>query len=144
MYLGCANETWPRGDRALNQASYSHRNSMTIKFCQAFCSANYDLAGVEYGSECYCANDLQPGSTVGAAGCNMPCSGNKKEICGGPYRVNVYQLTTFTPPITPPVVGDYVSQGCYYDTVGILATQTIDPTDPADPVDPTDPLDFSC
>ena len=40
MHLGYANETWPHGDRALNQASYSHRNSMTIKSCQAFCSAN--------------------------------------------------------------------------------------------------------
>jgi hypothetical protein len=29
-------------------------------------------------------------------------------------------------------------------SVGILATQTIDPADPADPADPMDPLDLSC
>ena len=28
--------------------------------------------------------------------CNMPCSGDSNEICGGSYRMNVYKLELYT------------------------------------------------
>jgi hypothetical protein len=83
---------------------------MTVKSCQNFCKANnYGFAGVEFGYECYRVNELQPGSTVGNTGCNMPCLGNQYDTCGGPLRLNLYQVTTFTVPVTPPAVDNYVS-----------------------------------
>lgn len=112
-YLGCANETTPR---ALSGASYSSNTAMTVESCQAFCSSssnNYGLAGVEYGSECYCGNGLQSYSSVGYDGCNMACTGNKTELCGGPSRLSVYNLTIYVPPTTVKQVGTYLSQGCY-------------------------------
>jgi len=112
-YLGCANETTPR---ALSGASYSSNTAMTVENCQAFCSSssnNYGLAGVEYGGECYCGNGLQSYSSVGYDGCNMACTGNKTELCGGPSRLSVYNLTTYVPPTTVKHVGTYLSQGCY-------------------------------
>ena len=89
---------------------------MTIEKCQSFCSSstnNYGLAGIEYGGECYCGNGLQSYSAVGFKGCDMPCSGNKTELCGGNNRLSVYNLTTYVPPTTVKQVGTYLSQGCY-------------------------------
>ena len=112
-YLGCANETNPR---ALSGAAYTSDTAMTIEKCQSFCSSsthNYGLAGIEYGGECYCGNGLQSYSAVGFKGCDMPCSGNKTELCGGNNRLSVYNLTTYVPPTTVKQVGTYLSQGCY-------------------------------
>ena len=112
-YVGCANETNPR---ALPLASYSSSTGMTVESCQKFCTSssnNYGLAGIEYGGECYCANALQSYSAVGQSGCNMACTGNSSEICGGSSRLSVYNLTTFVPPTTVKAVGSYVSEGCY-------------------------------
>lgn len=112
-YLGCANETNPR---ALSGAAYTSNTAMTIEKCQSFCSSstnNYGLAGIEYGGECYCGNGLQSYSAVGFQGCDMPCSGNKTELCGGNNRLSVYNLTTYVPPTTVKQVGTYLSQGCY-------------------------------
>ena len=119
VYLGCANETNPR---ALNQAATADNNAMTVESCQAFCNTNnYGLAGVEYGHECYCGNALQSYSALGFTGCNMACSGNTSEICGGRSRISVYNLTTYVPPTTVKSVGTYVSQGCYLEaTTGRL------------------------
>ncbi|MCJ1476788.1 hypothetical protein MMC13_005457 [Lambiella insularis] len=111
VYLGCANETTPR---ALSSASYASLKAMTLESCQAYCSQNnYGLAGLEYSSQCYCGNALQSYSAVGFTGCNMACSGNSSELCGGSNRLSVYNLTTYVPPTTAKAVGSYVSQGCY-------------------------------
>ena len=51
------------------------------------------VAGVEYGQECYCASNLPSTATKAAnssSGCDMPCSGNRKEFCGGSSLLNVY------------------------------------------------------
>jgi len=89
---------------------------MTVESCQAFCSSstnNYGLAGLEYSGECYCGNALQQYSAVGFTGCNMPCSGNSSEICGGNSRLSVYNLTSYVPPTIVKAVGSYAYEGCY-------------------------------
>ncbi|MCJ1408115.1 hypothetical protein MMC19_002188, partial [Ptychographa xylographoides] len=113
VYLGCANETNPR---ALNSASYADGTHMTIESCQAYCSSstnNYRLAGLEYASQCFCGNALQQYSALGFTGCNMACTGNSSELCGGSSRLSVYNLTTYAPPAVVSAVGNYISQGCY-------------------------------
>ena len=49
-------------------------------------------AGVEYASECYCASALPKTATMAnnAGSCNMLCTGNSKEYCGGSSVLNVY------------------------------------------------------
>ena len=99
---------------------------MTVESCQTFCSSsnnNYALAGIEFGGECYCGNGLQSYSSVGYTGCNMACTGNKTEFCGGSSRLSLYNLTTYVPPTTVKQVGTYLSQGCYNEaTNGRLLT----------------------
>ena len=88
----------------------------SVESCTAACFASgYPLAGVEYSDECCMLiysifrgaspSDLtlrseDCGTTIGSNGapaaagdCNMACSGNGAELCGGPLRLNVYNYT---------------------------------------------------
>jgi len=49
----------------------------------------FSLSGVEYGKECYCGNSILYNYGRSQA-CNMPCSGNALETCGGPNAINIY------------------------------------------------------
>jgi hypothetical protein len=70
--------------------------NMTVENCLAACSsAGYKLAGVEYASQCYCDNVLENNAGPapdGNALCDMACSGNAQETCGGPNRLNLYSF----------------------------------------------------
>lgn len=68
---------------------------VTVISCTQLCgNAGYEYAGVEYGRECYCGNSiLAPGSPA-SSGCNMACTGDRSELCGGPNRLNLYQTTS--------------------------------------------------
>ncbi|KAI9833274.1 MAG: hypothetical protein M1826_000187 [Phylliscum demangeonii] len=89
--LGCYTDGGARTLTAFATAS----NTMTIESCLATCKANgYALAGVEYASECYCDNAFRNGggpAPDGNANCNMACSGNAQETCGGPNRLNIFR-----------------------------------------------------
>lgn len=88
---------------------------MTVSNCCAACqSAGYSLSGIEYSQECWCGNLFSgnggpaPPTPDGLFGCNMLCTGNNSEYCGGSNRLNVYRLantTVSTPkPVTSPTV----------------------------------------
>ena len=62
---------------------------MTIKKCKKLCS-DFAYAGVQFSDECYCGN-IAP--TITAENCNMACRGNKEQICGGGWAMNVYSTT---------------------------------------------------
>ncbi|KAH9882217.1 hypothetical protein J1614_001389 [Plenodomus biglobosus] len=68
---------------------------MTNAKCNDACrSAGYVLAGTEYGGECYCDNQIRNHAGPVSDGdelCNMACSGNATEICGGPDRITVFK-----------------------------------------------------
>lgn len=53
------------------------------------------IAGTDISSECFCGQALENGSAhiqgkSELTGCNMPCTGNALEFCGGPNRLNIY------------------------------------------------------
>lgn len=87
---GCLTEG--SAGRALAAIS-TNSGSMTIGKCAAFCSS-YQFMGVEYSSECYCANSLATGAVLTSSGCTMPCSGDINSICGGPNRLR-YETQRF-------------------------------------------------
>lgn len=107
------------GGRSLNAAAFTSNNNMTIENCIAFCdSKNLVFAGVEFGDECYCDNNiLNGGAKVAATDCNMPCSGSSRELCGAGNRLNVFWSgkTPPPPPSIPAKVGNWTSLGCYSD-----------------------------
>lgn len=111
IYLGCANETNPRALSGARTVS----KTMTPTACQDFClSKSFPLAGLEYGSECYCGNVLQNRSHLNQTGCSTRCSGDPSSFCGGPSRLSVYNNTLHIP--TTAIVrsvGTYNYTGCY-------------------------------
>jgi glucan 1,3-beta-glucosidase len=46
----------------------------------------------------------------GSAQCNMACTGNPGEICGGPNRLDVYQNTAI-------ITTNWTPLGCYTDSI---------------------------
>ena len=85
-YQGCYSEG--TNGRALAATSTAD-NAMTVQKCASFCSG-YKYMGVEYSSECYCANTIASGAVLATNGCSMACSGDATSLCGGPNRLNFY------------------------------------------------------
>ncbi|WVF71754.1 hypothetical protein IAT40_006562 [Kwoniella sp. CBS 6097] len=95
---GCIQEV---SGRALTGASVN-KNDLTVDSCIAFCSqGGFTYAGVEYGSECYCGNELSNGADASklSTQCNVPCKGNSGQNCGGPNAIQLYAQYTRSPPI---------------------------------------------
>ncbi|KAJ3925140.1 MAG: hypothetical protein NXY57DRAFT_907426 [Lentinula lateritia] len=93
---------------------------MTVPECIAYCSSNnWAYAGVEYASECYCDQVLhEVGSQVTAASdCDMPCTGDSSQTCGGPNLIDVYWDGDSIIPSSPPTLyKSYWSySGCFVD-----------------------------
>ena len=67
-------------------------NSMTIEKCQKFCfEKNYLYAGVQYAGECFCGNTINPKILKPTTDCNKVCTGDSSQICGGTWRMNIYE-----------------------------------------------------
>lgn len=91
-YLGCYTDT---ATRALPVQLGNTTN--TIESCkQAAYNAGYRYAGLQYGGYCFAGNTL--GYTqVADSECNMSCTANSGQICGGAWRNSVYS-TGYNPP----------------------------------------------
>ncbi|KAF8799941.1 WSC-domain-containing protein [Phlegmacium glaucopus] len=126
--IGCYSDT--PASRTLRIASFTSVSNMTIESCLAFCTpGEYIFAGVEFARECYCDNVIEStGAPISSSSCNMPCTGNPDEICGGSNAINIFQNSAATgippPPPPPPstgtivqTAGTYQYQGCYQDAV---------------------------
>ena len=61
--------------------------------CTTACrAAGYKIAGVEWGSECFCDNTINFNRPSGLEGCDIACDGNKLEFCGGSQKLNIYEF----------------------------------------------------
>ena len=94
-YLGCYSDISTARTLAKTYLVPGGHSNLTIENCLSTCLANnYRFAGVEYGTQCWCDNYIQPysysGLCIDPAFCKMPCSGNRGEICGGSNAINIY------------------------------------------------------
>ncbi|KAM7218343.1 WSC domain containing protein [Rhypophila decipiens] len=89
-FLGCWTEG--EGSRALLGPRVTSARFMTVERCGNFCiDSGYTGFGLEYGSECYCGNELAKSSKIcDAKECNMECSGKEGEVCGGRDTLSLY------------------------------------------------------
>lgn len=94
-YQGCGADNYY--SRALTGASTS-QVGMTNEQCVKFCGdKGFSIAGTEYSKECYCSNSIPTAAqpVAGVVGnCNMPCSGDTNEFCGGSSLLSLYQKCT--------------------------------------------------
>lgn len=66
-------------------------NTMTVEWCLDFCK-DYKYAGVQYGAECYCGNVLLKMTLLPDGDCNMKCSGDETQFCGGHSKLNIFTI----------------------------------------------------
>lgn len=66
---------------------------MTVGGCGEFCkNSGFLMFGLEYSTECYCANEVGGNATkVDGNDCRMACGGDTAQMCGGPDRLSVYR-----------------------------------------------------
>ncbi|KAF1964882.1 copper radical oxidase [Bimuria novae-zelandiae CBS 107.79] len=118
-YAGCYTDS--TGARTLKDAT-TGSNDMTNTLCVNFCGdRGFAYAGTEYSRECWCGRTLSGSTLKPASDCNMGCSGNPDEACGGPDRLTLYNNTAVMPtgpPWVNPGVNGYQSLGCYTDNSG--------------------------
>lgn len=147
-YQGCYTEG--RNARALSIA-FTASGDMTVKKCAAFC-VGYSYMGVEYSTECFCANSISDGAMLTSSGCSMTCGGNSNEYCGGPNRLNLYKIDpakltsalttssmsispisftttrsskTVTGPVAVPTASSFNYQGCYTEGTSARALSAL-------------------
>lgn len=104
-YLGCYSDSVnSRALVGLSNPGVASQND--VEQCASECTA-FTYFGVEYGAECYCGNAITGGSALVAGntpdmtGCNMVCSGNATEYCGGSNRINMYTYVAVTTSAVP-------------------------------------------
>lgn len=95
-YLGCYRDLYPDRDlpHFVGVFTVNGRNNCA----QACFILGYLYAGTQFAQECWCGNSYNYGSAGVDLlnGCDMPCTGNAAEICGGVEYNSVYR--TFPAP----------------------------------------------
>ncbi|KPI42389.1 putative fungistatic metabolite [Cyphellophora attinorum] len=98
---------------------------MDVDYCAAYAKKNnYAFFGLEYSKQCLVGDViLDAADTLGANSCNMNCTADANQKCGGSGAVSMYNNTAYTPRIPPSVkipgteiTYDY--KGCYVDNGG--------------------------
>ncbi|RPA95505.1 WSC-domain-containing protein [Choiromyces venosus 120613-1] len=86
---GCFNE--PSGGRIPKYLTSD--KSLTVEKCFAICGA-YNYALVEYRSECWCGDEVDPATTPftgEGTGCRLACAGDQNQLCGGQSKGLLYK-----------------------------------------------------
>ncbi|KAI8608903.1 WSC domain-containing protein [Chytriomyces sp. MP71] len=105
-------------DSATIQASLKEvsLSSVTQESCYNACAAaGYALGGAEFTSQCFCFNSLPP-KQLSANQCNMPCSGDASQTCGGSWAMTVVSNGSVPPPPQVIIVG------CFQDSASLQAS----------------------
>ncbi|XP_063418865.1 uncharacterized protein LOC134701659 [Mytilus trossulus] len=97
----------------------SNPSDMENNLCLLYCKEQgYMYSGTEVSKECHCGNDpYQYGPEdvndyylKGDFDCDFECRGDSEQICGGGWRLSVYETVSSTVIVS----NDYV--GCFIDT----------------------------
>ena len=66
--------------------------SECIKRCRDE-NKGYVFAGVQYAFQCFCGHVAPTSDLIlDESQCNMECSGNDNFVCGGSWKMNVYEI----------------------------------------------------
>eukprot|EP00903_Cladosiphon_okamuranus_P008213 g7906.t1 len=119
-YLLYSRAYYPSPGRIMTLA-YKNSDNYAQK-CSERCSDSQFFA-TQYGRECWCGFDDGYNQHGASTGCDVPCTGDATEICGGSYAASVYENNGFDPDATPaptpapapftPLV--FTEKGCYTD-----------------------------
>ncbi|XP_020605209.1 uncharacterized protein LOC110044027 isoform X4 [Orbicella faveolata] len=104
-YVGCYKDT---RDHVMTH-EFTAPTMTPVKCVRRCQSKGFKYAGVEWANECYCGNHYDRYGN--SSSCNLPCIGDSKKICGGPWALSVYNTD---PAIVPTAIPghDPVTQSC--------------------------------
>ena len=75
-------------------------------------------------NRCYCDNTIRSPGSKASSGCDMTCSGNSTEFCGGPNRLTLYESSSSSPPAVPGIPAGWSNLGCFTDNGGARTLST--------------------
>ncbi|GIM12682.1 hypothetical protein Vretimale_15979, partial [Volvox reticuliferus] len=77
---------------------------MTPEFCASLAqAAGCTIFSVQYGEDCHGGYDLQAATRMGPSTvCNMACTGNRSQTCGGLYSNFIYIFARSPPSPSKP------------------------------------------
>ncbi|EJD34222.1 WSC-domain-containing protein, partial [Auricularia subglabra TFB-10046 SS5] len=102
--LGCFVDS--QSARTLRGTALFSAGNMTPATCASRCkSAGFKFAGVEYGKECFCGNEIVNQKKAADAVRSTACAGDAKARCGAGNRINIYQSTAATSARVPAGTG---------------------------------------
>ena len=85
--MGCLTDDIYARALSVLQAS---EDGLTVAQCTSSCkAAGHTLAGLEFGRECFCGDTIDNNATTTEEGCDMPCTGDRTEFCGGADRLDL-------------------------------------------------------
>ncbi|XP_062552577.1 xylosyltransferase oxt [Armigeres subalbatus] len=100
--LGCFQDE--KNFRLLSGYYTNFKTNNSPRQCIQLClQSGFLYAGVQYSSECFCGDELPKASAkLPDSSCNMKCSGDPKQACGGYFTANVYEtgIAKFSPQTT--------------------------------------------
>ncbi|KAF9042315.1 WSC domain-containing protein [Panaeolus papilionaceus] len=135
--LGCYTDSAPR---VLHYGMPTPSSPMTPEVCIGYCtSSGFALAGVEYGSECYCGNGFLYDYGQSQS-CNMPCQGDAQQTCGGPNAIRIFatgvRAYTRGPASAPTLYNGWLRTQCWQDDMWQYGGNRILRRWPATPIPP--------
>lgn len=117
LSLGCWVENSTPG-RMLIDDFLEDSDNMSIWKCAHYCS-KYALFGLEYGSQCFCGNEVNKNTAFRfeLEECNWPCPGNSSEFCGGAGTLFLWTSLEPPPSLPPPLQNNitYSPAGCWQE-----------------------------
>ncbi|XP_046565547.1 integumentary mucin C.1-like isoform X2 [Haliotis rubra] len=91
VYKGCYQDD---ENRVLPHEHMLNITSMTTDMCRFHCTQyEYSFFGLEAGTECHCGTMIKSGyRKVSDSDCNYPCAGDNTKMCGGHWKISIYQV----------------------------------------------------
>jgi len=105
--LGCVSTTGKDG-QSLFKGPSAYNSTLTQITCRRFCidavGGPYRIYALEQGNLCRCSADIDSTNVVtDPNGCDVPSSGNPREVGGGRGRAIVFTNDDFAPPDVRPI-----------------------------------------
>ena len=85
---------FPSPRRVLSDLSITGEKNLTIQNCSEICK-DYEYFGLQNGDECHCGNKDTHFIPTHPSSCNKRCNGDRTQICGGSWRLTVYENVLF-------------------------------------------------
>ncbi|KAJ7287144.1 WSC domain-containing protein [Mycena rebaudengoi] len=114
QYTGCFSDSI--NPRTLPHNIATADGKVTVESCTTACNANgFAVAGVEFGTECWCSNSLPTAPALADEKCRMACVANTTEFCGGSGALMVYQDTAGQLCLSSTRAGDFNLEAVFVD-----------------------------